>query len=122
MGLAAREIEAAGIATICLSMIPALTAATGAPRVAAIEYPLSRPMGMVGDAAGQTAVLRATLAALAAADSYGAVIDLPFQWPEPRGKAMGPLPEEPPIAALCKRKPWLFLKLLSGRIPVPETA
>ncbi len=120
MGLASREIEAAGISTICLSMIPALTAATGAPRVAAIEYPLSRPMGMVGDAAGQASVLRATLAALAAAEEYGAVIDLPFQWPEPREKVMGALPEEPPIAALCKKKPWLFLRLLRGEIPVPE--
>jgi hypothetical protein len=101
-------------------MIPALTAASGAPRVAAIEYPLSRPMGMVGDAAGQAAVLRAALTALAAAREYGAVIDLPFQWPEPRDKAMGALPEDPPIAALCKKKPWLFLKLLRGEIPVPE--
>lgn len=120
MGLAAREIEAAGIPTVCLSMIPALTAATGAPRVAAIEYPLSRPMGMVGDAAGQGAVLRAALEVLANAKEYGTVIDLPFQWPEPRGKAMGPLPEDPPISVLCKRKPWLFLKLLSGELPAPE--
>jgi hypothetical protein len=120
VGLASRVIEAAGISTICLSMIPELTAAAGAPRVAAIEYPLSRPMGMVGDAAGQGAVLRATLEALAAAGEFGAVIDLPFQWPEPRGKAMGRLPVEPPIATLCKKKPWLYLKLLSGEIPVLE--
>jgi hypothetical protein len=103
-------------------MIPELTAATGAPRVAGIEYPLSRPMGVVGDAVGQGAVLRATLAALVAAKKYGAVIDLPFEWPEPRGKAMGPLPEDPPISALCKKKPWLFFKLLSGEIPVAEAA
>lgn len=118
MGLAAREIEAAGISTVCLSMIPALTAATGAPRVAAIEYPLSRPLGMVGDAAGQTAVMRKTLEVLADAPEYGTVIDLPFRWPEPRSKAMGALPEDPPIAALCRRKPWLFLKLLSGNMPL----
>jgi len=114
-------IEAEGISTICLSVIPVLTAATGAPRVAALEYPFSRPLGMVGDVAGQAAVLRATLEALAAAGAYGAVIDLPFQWPEPRGKAMGVLPE-PPIAALCRKKPWLYLKLLSGKIPAPEEA
>jgi len=120
VGLASREIEAAGISTICLSMIPELTAATGAPRVAAIEYPFSRPMGMVGDAAGQAAVLRAALDALATAKDYGSVIELPFQWPEPRRKAMEALHEDPPITALCKRKPWLFLKLLSGEIPKPE--
>lgn len=73
---------------------------------------------MVGDVAGQSAVLRKTLEVLADAAEYGAVIDLPFRWPEPRSKAMGALPEEPPIAALCKRKPWLFFKLLSGNIPL----
>jgi len=119
VGLASREIEAAGISTICLSMIPELTAATGAPRVAAIEYPFSRSMGMVGDAAGQAAVLRAVLDALATAGSYGSVIELPFQWPEPRRKAMGALPQ-PPITVLCKRKPWLYFKLLSGEIPLPK--
>ena len=45
-----RELEASGIATVCLSMIPELTRATGAPRVAGIAYPLSRPMGRPGDA------------------------------------------------------------------------
>jgi D-proline reductase (dithiol) PrdB len=120
VGLASREIEAAGIATVCLSMIPALTHATGAPRVAALEHPFSRPMGMVGDAAGQTAVLRAALEVLVAATRPGEVIDLPFRWPEPRGQAMGSLAEDPPIAALCKRKPWLLLKLIAGETPSPE--
>jgi hypothetical protein len=98
-------------------MIPALTAATGAPRVAAIEHPLSRPMGRVGDAAGQGAVLRAALEVLVTAEQFGTVVDLPFQWPEPRGKAMGPLPAEPPIATLCKKKPWNFVRLLRGDLP-----
>jgi hypothetical protein len=31
---------------------------------------------------------------------------------------MGKLREEPPIAALIKKKPWLFLSLLHGEIPV----
>lgn len=103
-------------------MIPALTAAAGAPRVAAIEHPFSRPLGRVGDAAGQGAVLRAALAALEAAREYGAVVELPFAWPEPRGQAVGSLPADPPIATLCKKKPWLFVKLLRGEIPSADEA
>jgi D-proline reductase (dithiol) PrdB len=122
VGLASREIEAAGISTLCLSMIPELTSATGAPRVAGLEYPLSRPMGLAGDATGQSAVLRAALAAFEAATRFGEVVELPFRWPEPRGQAMGSLPQDPPIGALCKKKPWLFLKLLSGEIPDAEPA
>ncbi|MGC4119481.1 MAG: hypothetical protein QM765_33915 [Myxococcales bacterium] len=117
MGLASREIEAAGISTLCLSMMPELTAATGAPRVAGVEHPFSRPMGMAGDAGTQAAVLRSALQSLEAAPRFGTTVELPFTWPEPRGEAMGKLAQEPPIAALCKAKPWLFLKLLSGEIP-----
>lgn len=98
-------------------MIPALTAATGAPRVAGIEHPFGRPMGRVGDAAGQAAVLRAALEVLAAAKAFGTVVELPFEWPEPRKEAMAALPVEPPIATLCKRKPWNFIRLVRGEIP-----
>ena len=42
-------------------MIPDLTAAAGAPRVAAIEFPFGRPLGQPNDAATQRAVLHRTL-------------------------------------------------------------
>ena len=78
MGLAQREIEAAGISTVSLSMIPDFTAAPGVPRVAAIAYPLSRPLGDPGDGDGQRAVLRAALGVLEKADAPGTVTTLPF--------------------------------------------
>ena len=43
MGLVARVIEAAGIPTVTLNMIPAYQALVGMPRVAAIEHPFGRP-------------------------------------------------------------------------------
>jgi hypothetical protein len=92
-----REIEAAGVATITLSNIPELTAATGAPRVAGIEYPFGRTLGMPGDADGQRAVLRAALQALFEIESPGGRVDLPFVWPEPPEQANLPLDELPPI-------------------------
>ena len=117
MGLVQRELEAAGITTVSLSMIPELTRATGAPRVAGIAYPLSRPLGQVGDAEGQRAVLRAALQVLVEASEPGAVRYLPFVWPESDREARkhrGPLP---PIAKLIMKRPWLFLRFMNGEIP-----
>ena len=116
MGLVQREIEAAGLATVTLSSIPDLTAAVGVPRVAAIEYPQGQLFGPPGDAAGQTAVLRAALGLVEELDRPG-VVDLPFEWHEPASRQGSSAPEPPPIAKLLKRKPWLLARLASGDIP-----
>ena len=76
-------LEAEGIATVCLSMVPDFTAAAGAPRIAAIEHPCGVPLGKPGDRAGQTAVLRAALDVLHNATTPGQVVHLPFTWPDP---------------------------------------
>jgi hypothetical protein len=118
VGLAQREIEAAGIPTVSLSMIPDFTCATGAPRVAAVAYPTSRPLGEPGDAEGQRRVLRAALAVLEEAEEPGTIVTLPFAWPEPaksvRRRRLG---DPPPIAKLLQSRPWLYLKLVAGDIP-----
>lgn len=110
-------MEAAGISTISLSMIPALTDAVGAPRVAAIEFPFGRPLGQVGDAATQRAVLRATLEALRDATAPGTVIDLPFEWPEPPDQVHWHPKEPSPIGRLLAGHPSLFKRLVAGEIP-----
>ena len=48
MGLVQREIEAAGISTISLSMMPELTQSVGVPRIAAIEHPFGLTLGLPG--------------------------------------------------------------------------
>ncbi len=117
MGLAQREFEAAGFTTVSLSQIPVFTAAMGAPRVAGIEHPFGRLFGKPGDAAGQTRVLQAALRVLVDASAPGAVIDLPFRWPERRSEAIRHPKELPPIAQLLKRKPWLLPRFISGDFP-----
>lgn len=116
MGLAQRQIEAAGISTIALSTVPDLTASVGVPRVAAIEHPLGRPLGEAGDRGGQLAVLRATLDALASISEPGTVVHLPFEWAEPPRRVRWHPAEPPPIAKLLKRKPWLFPRLLAREV------
>lgn len=120
MGLVQRVLERSGVATVSLSMIPDFTAAVGVPRLAAIGYPLSRPLGRPGDADGQRAVLRATLAVLGDAERPGTIVELPFAWPEPPRTARRAPAVHPPIAQLLTRKPWLLLRLLRGDIPAHE--
>ena len=117
MGLVASKIEAAGISTICLSNIPALTASVGTPRLVALEYPFSRTLGSPGDAPGQMEVLRATLAAGLDIQEAGGIRHLPFKWPESKAKARAHLSEPPPIATYLKRRPWHLPKLINREIP-----
>lgn len=100
-------------------MIPDLTAAPGAPRVAALAYPLSRPLGKPHDAKGQRDVLRAALRVAEDAEAPGTVVTLPFEWPEPaKVVRRESLEEPPPIGKLIASKPWLYFKLVAGEIPV----
>lgn len=103
--------------TITLSPIATFTAATGAPRVAAIEYPLGQNFGYPGDVAGQTAVLRATLKAVAEIKRPGEIYHLPFEWQEPPHKIKTPSHPPPPIAQAIIRRPWLYKRLIDGNIP-----
>jgi hypothetical protein len=78
-------LEARGLATVCLSMIPEWTAAVGAPRVAGLNFPFGRPLGQPGDARGQRAVLAATLEVVSTARTPRTLVRLPFVWPQTPG-------------------------------------
>jgi hypothetical protein len=115
-------IEASGIPTVSLSMIPDLTRAVGVSRLAGISYPMSRPLGNPYDASGQRAVLRAMLEVLQMAAKPDTYVELPFVWPESPAQARDASKDIPPapIVELVRRKPWLLANLYSGRIPQHE--
>jgi hypothetical protein len=123
VGLVQRVLEASGIPTVALSMIPALTRAVGVPRLAGIGYPMGRPLGRPRDADGQRAVLRATLEVLSAAQGPDTYVELPFVWPESVAQARNASKDLPPapIVELVTRKPWLLANLYTGRIPNEAT-
>lgn len=98
-------------------MIPSLTRAAGAPRVGAIEFPFGRPLGEPHDVATQRAVLGTTLEVLATANDPGAVIDLPFEWPEPAAETHWHPAEPSPIVKLLGRDPERFRQLVAGETP-----
>ena len=112
-------IEASGIPTVSLSMIPDLTRAVGVPRLAGISYPMGRPLGHPHDADGQRAVLRATLEVLPPCAEPDTYVELPFVWPESPAQARNASKDIPPapIVELLKKKPWLLANLYTGRIP-----
>ena len=117
MGLVQRVLEAEGLPTVSLSMIPDFTRAVGVPRLAGIAYPMSRPMGRPGDAPGQRSVLRSLLDVLASAKAPDTYVELPYTWPETPAQANKGADVHPPIAQLLTRKPWLLPKFYAGEIP-----
>ncbi len=124
MGLVQRVIEASGIPTVALSMIPELTRNVGVPRLAGISYPFGRPLGRPHDADGQREVLQAMLDLLPRASGPDTYVELPFVWPESPAKARNvskDLPP-PPIVELLTKKPWLLANLYSGHIPQSAAA
>ena len=122
MGLVQRVLEASGIPTVALSLIPDLTRAVGVPRLAGISYPFGQPLGKPHDLDGQRAVLRAMLEVLASASGPDTYVELPFTWPESPAQARNASKDLPPapIVELLRRKPWLLPALYSGRIPKAE--
>jgi len=85
------------------------------PRVVAVEYPYGRPVGEVGDAEGQRAVLLDTIRFMETAGQPGEMLHLPYEWPEAPQDADWHPPEVSPAvklflgeikkAAAKKRKP-----------------
>jgi len=80
VGLIARELEARGIPTVCLTSAWSITQAVNPPRAAYVDYPLGHTAGKPGDRDDQQLILRSALALLNATDSHSAIADLGQIW------------------------------------------
>lgn len=80
VGLIAREIEAQGIATICLSSAYSITAAVNPPRAVYLDFPLGHTSGKAHDKALQRRIMIQTLQALESIQSPGQIVELEHQW------------------------------------------
>jgi hypothetical protein len=98
----ARRIEAAGIPTVVITMMPATATQQLAPRVVGVEFPFGHPFGMPGDRRTQRIALETALAVLSGASGPGTRVDVDLEWPQPRGEAYKAWqPSEPsPIVAM----------------------
>jgi hypothetical protein len=79
----ARWIEAAGIPTVVVTMMPALAEERRAPRVVGVEFPYGHAFGMPHDQAMQRRTLELALRVLAGAPAFGTRVDLDVEWPVP---------------------------------------
>ncbi len=95
--MAARVLEDAGFSTVVLNPTWEFHRAVGIPRTAAIEYPYGRPVGQIGDRAGQRKVLMEALSVFEKAKRPGEVFHLPFTWPEDPKKTDWQPPEMSPL-------------------------
>ena len=80
VGLIARALEAAGIATVSLSSARSITESVGTPRAVYLDYPLGQNAGRA-ETCGN-AVLDAACEAFEELSSPGKIIDLPMRWAE----------------------------------------
>ena len=87
MPVLARRIEAAGIATVVVTMMPAVAAGLLTPRIVGVEFPFGHPFGMPGDRRMQRIVLETAVVVLAGASRPGTRVDLDLVWPQPRSEA-----------------------------------
>jgi hypothetical protein len=83
----ARRIEAAGIPTVVLTMMPDVAQWLLAPRVVGVEFPFGHSFGMPHDDATHRRVLEAAVTVLAGAPAPGTRVDIDIAWPQPRGAA-----------------------------------
>jgi hypothetical protein len=99
VGLVSREMEKNGIPTVCLTQMPFITARIGVPRAVAIEFPFSMIYGHPGDRETHKKILRHMLDAARDARGPGAIVELPYAWPEEDFKKRDWFPKENP--------PWM---------------
>jgi hypothetical protein len=80
VGLIARALEAAGIATLCMSSALDITRHVNPPRAAFLDYPLGHTTGKPSDPALQRAILVEALDAFESLRQPGSIKLLPFRW------------------------------------------
>jgi D-proline reductase (dithiol) PrdB len=79
----ARWIEAAGIPTVTVTMMPSVAEERLAPRIVGVEFPFGHAFGMPHDRAMQRRTLELALRVLAGASTFGTRVDLDLEWPVP---------------------------------------
>ncbi len=104
----ARTIEAAGIPTVTLTMMPDLASKTRVSRVLGVEFPFGQAFGMVDDLDMQREVAEAAVRLLEQAREPETRRDLELEWPidtKTAYRAWQPTEVSPIVAAsLARRK------------------
>ena len=82
MGLIAREIEAQGIPTLCLTSALSITEAVKPARALFLDFPLGHTAGKPHRPELQDSIIEAALRAFETMEVSGSIDRLPFRWAE----------------------------------------
>ncbi len=85
MGLIARQLESAGLTTICLTSARDITRAAWPPRGAFLDFPLGHTSGRPHEPALNRSIMLDALAVVEQADEPGTIVDLPYRWDDDDG-------------------------------------
>lgn len=98
----ARTLEAHGLSTVLITMMPFWAEKIGVPRTLAVEHPFSQTLGQPHNREQQMHVVREALRVLESAKVAGTITHSTSQWPVPQKEAMKQWqPSEPsPIIAV----------------------
>jgi hypothetical protein len=80
VGLAQNLIEAGGISTVSISMVPYVTYGVGIPRAICVRFPYGNPFGEPGQSETQTTILCAALRWLYDATEANMPVRLAVRW------------------------------------------
>ena len=80
VGLVQNAIEAAGIATVSVSVRPEITAFVGVPRAAYLRFPTGQPLGEAGQPQQLEEITAAALRLIETVEEPGTIVELPFRW------------------------------------------
>ena len=80
MGLIARAIESAGIATICVIGLKEIAEKVRPPRTLHLKWPFGHPLGEPGNRAQQLTVIHTALSLLYADDAPGTIYEPDWRW------------------------------------------
>jgi len=79
-GLIQREIEAAGIPSVGVSVCPDITDHLQVPRAVALRFPMGSPFGASMDTSMQLRILRDALSLIESTKIPGEIVQLPYEW------------------------------------------
>lgn len=100
----ARTLEAAGLSTVLVTMMPYWAERMGVPRALAVEFPFGHTLGQPHNVAQQLEVIRQALAVLATAVVPNTIVHSTAVWPQSVAEAVQAWQPERPspiIAALA---------------------
>ncbi len=107
MPVLARLVEATGIPTVTVTMMPDVAQWLLTPRIVGVEFPFGHSFGPAGETAVHRRVLETAVTVLAGATTPGTRIDIDHEWPMSRGeayKSWQPAEPSPIVAMMLNRR------------------